>query len=136
MTEGLTDLTVGLLLGGLGVSACWGLFWLAISLTGVSRRTCSGAVVQKSVLAGLLPLVLMAALIWWYEGRHGFTPALGAGLLAMPIVLVGFALRQGPDGQRAGIHMVEGVRHLMHELLGKHHGCGGCDHEEGRGGCE
>ena len=136
MTEGLIDVAVGLLLGGLGVSACWGLFWLAITLTGLSRRTCSGAVVQKSFLAGVLPLVLMAGLIWWYQRRHGFTAAFGAGLLALPVVLLGFALRETPDGQRAGMHMVEGVRHLMDQLLGKHQGCGGCDHEEHHGGCE
>jgi hypothetical protein len=31
--------------------------------------------------------------------------------------------------------MLAGVRHLMGELLGRHHGCGGCDHEHDNGGC-
>ena len=41
MTHRLAEFGVGLLLGGLGVSACWGLFWLSIGMVGVSRGSCS-----------------------------------------------------------------------------------------------
>jgi hypothetical protein len=59
----------------------------------------------------------------------------GLGLLGMPAVLIGFGLRQAPDGQRAGTHMLDGIRHLKDELLGKHQGCGGCAHEHDSEGC-
>jgi hypothetical protein len=61
-----------------------------------------------------------------------------AGLLVMPMIVVILALRRTSDGRRAGLHMAEGVRQLKNELLGVHHGCGGCAHDHGLngpGGC-
>lgn len=135
MYQELVDFLVGLLLGGLGLSASWGLFWLGIGVVGLVRGTCRWRVVQNSLTVGLLPILLMAGLIWWYGGIRGANPMLLAGLLGMPMVLLGFGLRQAPDGQRAGVHMLDGVRQLREELLGKHHGCGGCDHEHDHTGC-
>ena len=129
MHQALIAFVVGLLVGGLGLSACWGLFWLVIGMVGLTRRTCSWLVVLNSLAVGVVPLILIAGLCWWHRSTSGVSPAFGVGLLGIPIVLFGFALRQTPDGQRAGTHMLDGVRHLMDELLGKHHDCGGCGHE-------
>lgn len=129
MHQGLADFVVGLLLGGLGVSACWGLFWLGIGVIGLIRGTCGWRVVQNSLTVGLLPLLLMAGAFWWHGGTHGVSPALAMGMLGMPMVLCCLGLRQAPDGQRAWTHMLDGVRHLMDELLGTHRDCGGCGHE-------
>lgn len=134
MTHRLAEFGVGLLLGGLGVSACWGLFWLSIGMVGVSRGSCSWRVMGNSLMATVLPLSLMAGLLWWYDGVHGVSGTLAMGLLGMPMVLVGLGLRPAPDGQRAGQHMLDGVHHLIDQLLGKHQDCSGCTHDEDHGG--
>lgn len=117
---------VGLLVGGLSLSACWGLFWLAIGTVGLVRGTCSWRVVLNSLTVSAVPLVLIAGLFWLHSGGYGVSSAFGMGIMGMPIVLLGFGLRQAPDGRRAGAHMLDGVRHLMDELLNRHHECGGC----------
>ena len=117
---------VGLLVGGLSLSACWGLFWLAIGTAGLIRGTCSWRVVLNSLTVGAVPLMLIVGLFWWRGGVCGVSSAFGMGMMGMPIVLLGFGLRKAPDGRQAWAHMLEGVRHLMDELLGRHHGCGEC----------
>lgn len=128
------DFGTGFLVGGLAISAAWGFFWLAIGLIGLSRGTCGLRVVLNSLTVGLMPLVLMAGLLWW-QGGGKVASSYGMGLAGMPMVLFGLGLRHAPDGKRTGFHMLEGVRHLMDELLGKHHGCSGCSHEHDREGC-
>ncbi len=135
MQNGLLDFGVGVVVGGLTMSACWGLFWLTIGTVGLTRRTCSWRVVLNSSAVVLVPLLLGGTLIWVRGGTFTYGAAFGAGFLVVPLVLTGFALRQAPDGQRVGAHMLDGVRHLMDELLGKHQGCGGCSHEHDHGGC-
>lgn len=135
MTRGLMDFGAGVLIGGLGLSACWGFFWLAIGLAGLIRKTCSWRVVLNSLTVGVVPLILILGLFWWYGGASAVSPAFGAGVLGMPIVLFGLGLRQAPDGQRAGVHMLDGMRNLMDKLLGKHQGCGGCSHDHDHEGC-
>ena len=120
---------VGLLVGGLGVSACWGLFWLAIGTAGLVRRTCGWRVVLNSLTASVVPLMLVAGLCWWHSGADGTTSAFGLGMMGMPIVLLGLGLRPAPDGRRAGAHMLDGVHRLIDELLGRHHECSGCGEE-------
>ena len=117
---------VGLLVGGLSLSACWGLFWLAIGTVGLIRGTCGWRVVLNSLTVGAVPLMLIAGLFWLHGGGYGVSSAFGMGIMGMPIVLLGFGLRQAPDGRRAGTHMLDGVRQLVDELLGRHHECGGC----------
>ncbi|OQW36647.1 MAG: hypothetical protein A4E19_15075 [Nitrospira sp. SG-bin1] len=133
MTEVLLNGCAGFFTGGLALSAAWGLFWLTISLVGLSRRTCGWRMVFMSVVGGLVPLALAIALVWWVGGLERMTPVFAVGLLGMPTVLAGLWLRRMPDGQRAGTHLAAGARHLMEELLGAHRGCGGCqdghDHE-------
>jgi len=117
---------VGLLVGGLSLSACWSLFWLAIGTAGLIRGSCSWRVVLNSLMVGAVPLTLIAGLTWWPGGVYEVNSAFGMGMMGMPIVLLGFGLRQAPDGRRAGAHMLDRVRHLVAELLGRHHECGGC----------
>lgn len=126
MTDVLIDSVAGFLTGGLVLSAAWGLFWLAISLVGLKRGTCGRRIVFMSLVGGSVPLVLAIALVWWIGDSERMTAVFAAGLMGMPTVLAGFGLRRMPDGQRAGIHLAAGVRHLMGDLLGLHQGCGGC----------
>jgi hypothetical protein len=117
---------IGLAVGGLGLSACWGVFWLIIGTAGLIRRTCGWRTVLNSLTVGAVPLLLIAGLLWSLGGTAHILPAFGAGLPVMPTVLAGFGLRRAPDGRRAGVHMLEGVRQLMDELLGRHQACAGC----------
>lgn len=131
----MLDFIVGLLVGGLGLSAAWGLFWCSIGLVGVSRGSCHWRIVANSLTVGLIPLLFIIGLFWWAGGGGDNPVSFGIGLLGMPAVLMGFGLRRAPDGHRAGAHMLDGVRHLKDELLGKHQGCGGCAHEHDPEGC-
>ncbi|MDF0673703.1 MAG: hypothetical protein P0120_05080 [Nitrospira sp.] len=126
MTDVLIDSVSGFLTGGLALSAVWGLFWSAISLVGLSRRTCSWRIVLMSLTGGFVPLALAIILVWWMGHLERMTAVFAAGLMVMPTVLAGLWLRRMPDGQRAGTHLVAGIRHLMDDLLGVHQGCGGC----------
>lgn len=126
MTDVVVNSVVGILTGGLALSAAWGLFWLAISLVGVGRGTCGWRVAFMSLVGGCVPLVLVIALVWWMGDLGRLTSAFVVGLLGMPMVLAGFGLRRMPDGQRAGTHLAAGIRHLRENLLGVHQGCGGC----------
>ncbi len=130
----MVDFIVGLMVGGLGLSALWGWFWLSVSLAGLRRGTCHWRIALNSLTVGVMPLLLMGGVMWW-AGGAGMGMPFGIGLLGMPAVLIGFGLRRAPDGQRAGAHMMSGVRHLRDELLGKHAGCGGCAHEHDQEGC-
>lgn len=129
------DVITGLLVGGLGLSALWGSFWLCVSLVGLRRGTCHWRIALNSLAVAVIPLLLIEAVFWWAgeTGTSGMPFIMG--LFVMPIVLMGFALRRAADGQRAGAHMIGGVRHLRDELLGQHAGCGGCAHEHDQEGC-
>ena len=118
---------LGVLAGGLILSGCWGLFWAVIGSIGLARRTCSWRALFNSLAVGAVPLSIAAGLMWMKGG--GADPAFAVGLTIVPLVLMGFGLRHAPDGQRAGMHMVAGVRGLMDDLLGRHQACGGCGHQ-------
>ena len=138
MAQPWIDFGMGLLAGGLGLSAGWGLFWLVIGMVGYMRGTCSQRVVLNSLAGMTIPLLMLAALAWLWEPSRMPGFAFVCGLGVMPLVLVVFGLRRAPDGRLAGAHMLGGVRHLMGTVLGAaHQGCGGCDGEHGRGagGC-
>jgi len=127
----------GLLTGGLGLSACWGLFWLVIGSVGFMRGTCNRQVLLNGLAAAAIPLLMMAGLAWLRDPTYANGFAFSGGLSVMPLVLIGFGLHRAPDGKLAGAHMLGGVRHLMDKVLGKHQACGGCGDEHGRGagGC-
>lgn len=135
MRDVLIDGCAGLLTGGLALSAAWGFFWSAISLVGLSRRTCARRIVFMSLVGGVVPLALAIALVWWMDHLERMTTAFAAGLLGMPAVLAALWLRRMPDGQRAGAHLAAGVRHLMGNLLGTHEGCGDCHDGHDHGTC-
>jgi hypothetical protein len=129
MSQALIDFGTGAILGGLALSACWGLLWLVVSSVGYSRGTCGGCAVFNSVVAGGFPIVLAWVLLWIRAEAFSPNIAFAAGLSIMPLVLTGLSLRQVSDGRRAGVHMLEQGRRLMDELLGSHHACGGCGHD-------
>ena len=52
------NFAVGVLLGGLFLSAAWGLLWLVVGAIGLWRRTCSWRVVANSVVIAVVPLLL------------------------------------------------------------------------------
>jgi hypothetical protein len=131
----LIDSVAGFMTGGLVLSVAWGLFWSAISLVGLNRGTCGRRMVFMSAAGGFVPLILVIVLVWWTTLLNHMTPMFAAGLMGMPTVLAGLWLRRMPDGQRAGTHLVAGVRHLMDDLLGKHQGCGGCHDGDDRRTC-
>ena len=135
MIDILIDGCAGLLTGGLALSAAWGLFWLTISLVGLSRRTCERRIVFMSLVGGLVPLALAIPLVWWMDHLERMTTAFAVGLIGMPAVLVALWLRRMPDGQRAGAHLAAGVRHLTGNLLGTHQGCGDCQDGHDHGTC-
>jgi hypothetical protein len=125
------DLSTGIIIGGLALSACWGWFWLVIGTVGLARGVCGIRVVMHSVVVGITPLVLGWGL-WWMRAETFRSNAFFVlGLAVMPLVLVGVGLRKAPDGRRAAFHMVEGIRQLKGELLGAHHACDGCSHDHG-----
>ena len=129
MQDWWVDGGVGIVAGGLLLSAGWGWYWLAVSVTGYTRGTCSRLAGVNSLAVAVAPLLLawvLVALAGWTRLSSG---AFAAGACVMPAALLTLAARRAPDGQRAGWHMVEGVRQLRGELLGAHRGCGDC------GGC-
>lgn len=137
MTQPWIEFGTGLLAGGLGLSACWGLFWLLIGSVGWIRGTCSWRVLLNGLVASGIPLLLVAVLAWFRDSIDAPGLAFVGGLSIMPLVVVTFGLRRAPDGRLTGAHMLGGVRHLMDKLLGRHETCGGCGngHGQGPGGC-
>lgn len=133
MAQPWIDFGMGVLAGGLGLSAGWGLFWLVIGTVGYLRGTCSRRVLLNSLAGLTIPLLMLGTLAWLWDASRvpGVAGVLGLGV--MPLVLVAFGLRRAPDGRRAGVHMLGGVRHLMGTVLGAHQECGGCGGEHGRG---
>ena len=124
------NFAVGALLGGLLLSAAWGLLWLVVGAIGLWRRTCSWRVVANSLVIAVVPLLLAWALL---SVPDDVTPNMVfvAGLLVMPFILAGLALRPVSGGHRAGASMLRGIGLLIDDLLGRHQACGGCDHDHG-----
>ncbi len=127
------DFGMGLLIGGLLLSACWGWLWLVIGTIGLTRGTCSLRVVMNSLVVGVSPLLLGWGLCWMRTEALSPNAPFVAGLCVMPLFVAGLGLRKAPDGRRIGLHMIEGIGRLKDELLGTHHECGGCGHDHGAG---
>lgn len=124
------NFAVGALLGGLLLSAAWGLLWLVVGAIGLWRRTCNWRVVANSLVIAVVPLLLAWALL---SVPDEITPdtVFVVGLLVMPFILTGLALRPVSGGHRAGASMLRGIGLLIDDLLGRHQACGGCDHDHG-----
>lgn len=129
MIETAISFALGLVLGGFGVSACWGLFWSVFALVGALRGTSKWQVVRASLTVGLVPLMMVMAVVWMMDSaRVGTWPFL-LGVAGVPVTLLGLGLRKLPDGTRVGERLVGGARTMMDTMLGRHHECGGCGEE-------
>ena len=124
------NFVVGALLGGLLLSAAWGLLWLVVGAIGLWRRTCNWRVVANSLVIAVVPLLLAWALLSVPNEVTRDTMFV-VGLLVMPFILAGLALRPVSGGHRAGASMLRGIGLLIDDLLGRHQACGGCDHDHG-----
>ena len=129
MESSVIDFGTGVIVGGLALSACWGWWWLVIGTVGFARGIGRPRVVMNSFAVGVSPLLLAWGL-WWLRAE-AFSPRIAfvGGFLVMPLLVTGLGLRRAADGRRVGQHMLQGIRHLREELLGRHHDCGGCDHD-------
>lgn len=129
MIETAISCALGLVLGGFGVSACWGLFWSVFAFAGVLRGTSKWQVVRASLTAGLVPLLMVVAMVWMMDSaRMGTWPFL-LGVAGVPVTLLGLGLRKLPDGTRVGERLIGGAQTMMDTMLGRHHECGGCGEE-------
>lgn len=126
MSEWIVPFPAGLAVGGLSLSAGWGLFWLGIATVGVARGTCDRRVWLNSLAVGGASLVLAGILLWGLGAAARVGVPFRLGLLGVPLLLLTVACRHAPDGRRAGAHLIEGIRDLAGQLLGRHQPCGGC----------
>ncbi|MEK6533262.1 MAG: hypothetical protein AABZ52_05165, partial [Nitrospirota bacterium] len=93
------------------------------------RGTSKWQVVRASLTAGLVPLLMVVAVVWMMDSvRVGTWPFL-LGVAGVPVTLLGLGLRKLPDGTRVGERLVGGARTMMDTMLGRHHECGGCGEE-------
>ena len=129
MIETAISFALGLVLGGFGVSACWGLFWSVFALVGALRGTSKWQVVRASLTAGLVPLLMVVALVWMMDSARLGTWSFLLGVAGVPVTLLGLGLRKLPDGTRVGERLVSGAQTMMDTMLGRHHECGGCGEE-------
>ena len=129
MIETAISFALGLVLGGFGVSACWGLFWSVLAIMGVLRGTSKWQVVRASLTAGIVPLLMAVVVLWMIDAARVTTWPCVLGVVGVPVILLGMGLRKLPDGTRVGERLVGGARTMMDTMLGRHQGCGDC------GGC-
>lgn len=129
MIETAISFVSGLVLGGFGVSACWGFFWSIFAIVGVMRGTSKWQVVRASLTAGVVPLLMAGAVLWMIDPARMATWPFLLGVAAVPVTLLGLGLRKLPDGTRVGERLVGGTQTMMDTMLGRHHECGGCGEE-------
>lgn len=129
MIEAAISFALGLVLGGFGVSASWGLFWSVLALVGVLRGTSKWQVVRASLTAGLVPLLMVVAVVWMIDAARMATWPFALGVAGVPVTLLGLGLRKLPDGTRVGERLIGGAQTMMDTMLGRHHECGGCGEE-------
>lgn len=130
------DFGMGVIMGGLALSACWGWLWTIVGAVGVARGVCRLRVVMNGLVVGISPLLLGLAAWWMRPGVVAADGAFLAGVSVMPLLLTGFALRRAPDGRAVGVHLVHDVRRLKDDLLGTHRDCGDCGRDHGADGTE
>jgi len=129
MIEIAASILIGILVGGLSVSAGWGLFWLVLASVGLARGTSGWKVVRAGFMAGAVPLALLLWIVFAMdEGRLGTWP-FALGLAAVPAALIGLGMRKLPDGTRVAGRLFGGTQVMMDTILGRHRECGGCGDE-------
>ena len=125
MNDVLTVL-LGVGIGGLGLSTGWGLVWLTTACAGYVRRTCAGTVVRASLMATLVPGLLLGLLLWAARGERWGSLPLAIGVLVIPFIGIGLGMRTLPDGTRVAGRLFGGAQTMMNTILGRHHSCGAC----------
>jgi hypothetical protein len=121
-----TSFLFGIALGGLSVSAAWGLFWLGLASVGLARGTSGWKVVRASFMAGAIPAALLLWVVLAMDPARVETWPFVLGFVGVPVVLIGLGLRRLPDGTRVAGRLLGGVQVMMDTMLGRHHECGGC----------
>src|SRR5688500_3697589 len=106
------NFAIGTILGGLHLRAAWGLLWIVVSAIGLWRRSSSSRVDANSLVIAVVHLLLAWALL---SVPDEVTPNMlfVAGLLVMPFILAGLALRPVSGGHRAGASMLRGIGLLI-----------------------
>lgn len=127
--DDVVTVLLGVVIGGLVVSACWGLFWCVLAFVGFARRTCAWTVVQASLTAALVPGVLLGVVLWAIDRSRLGSPIFAIGVLVLPAVGVVLGMRTLPDGTRAAGRLLGGTQTMMDTILGRHNDCGGCGDE-------
>jgi hypothetical protein len=127
--DDILTVLLGVVIGGLGLSTCWGLFWCVMAFAGFVRSTCGWSVVRTSLTAALVPGVLLGVVLWAVD--RGRLSSLGfvVGVIILPVVGVILGMRTLPDGTRVAGRLVGGTQTMMDRILGRHHGCGSCGDE-------
>lgn len=129
MVETGISFAFGVVLGGLAVSACWGLFWLTLASVGLARGTSTWKVVRASAMAAVVPTALFAVACMAVNPARMESWSFLLGVPAVPATLVMLAMRRLPDGTRVGARLIGGAHAMIDTILGRHHECGGCEHE-------
>lgn len=128
--DDILTVLLGVVIGGLGLSTCWGLFWCVMAFVGFARRTCEWSVVRAGLTAALVPGVLLGVVLWTVDRARLGAPGLALGVIVLPVIGVILGMRTLPDGTRVVSRLVGGTQVMMDRILGKHHGCGGCGDEQ------
>jgi hypothetical protein len=129
MVDAGVSFGAGLLLGGFGLMLLWGLLWLVVGAIGLARRTCPPVILLSSVSSSAIAGLSIAGLLWTMDHIRMTSPAFHVGIMGIPLALMGASFGRLKDGRRIGTAFLEGSRAMLHQLLGLHHGCGGC-HEK------
>jgi hypothetical protein len=128
MVETVTSILVGVVLGGLIISACWGLFWLVLASVGLVRGTSGWKVLRASFIAGAVPAALLLGVALMLDRARVGTWPFVLGFVVVPALLAVLGLRKLPDGTRVAGRLLGGVQMMRDTMLGRHHGCGGDHH--------
>ena len=129
MIEVAISILIGIVVGGLSISACWGLFWLVLASVGVVRGTSGWKVVRAGFMAGAVPAALLLWMLYGMDQARLGTWPFALGLVAVPAALIGLGLRKLPDGTRVAGRLFGGAQVMMDTILGRHRECGGCGGE-------
>src|SRR5215475_12905141 len=127
--DNLLAVLLGVVIGGLGLSTCWGLFWCVIAIAGFARSTCGWSVVQASFTAALVPGFLLGVVLWATDRRSLGSPGFVVGVFVLPVVGAILGMRMLPDGTRVAGRLLGGTQTMIDRILGRYHDCGGCGDE-------
>lgn len=128
MVDAGLSFTVGLLIGGLGLMASWGLLWFVVGGIGLVRQTSGWPIFMSSVSSTAIAASVMAGVFWTVDAGRLSSIAFRLGLTMVPLALLAASAFRLQDGRRIGPAFAEGSRLMLHQLLGMHQAEGGCGH--------